>query len=69
MTMIQQLISCVLFASFAMASEVTTQARGNAWKYGTSGGIIGFFILVLDIITIRTFSLSSFSPHGIRMYC
>nr|POE58988.1 hypothetical protein CFP56_24258 [Quercus suber] len=34
-----------------LANEISaSQNGGNAWKYGTGGGIIGFIVLFLDII-------------------
>ena len=40
--------------SLAFAEEtVSTTAHGNAWKYGSGGGIIGFIVLILDIIVAR----------------
>ena len=44
------LLQASLF-SLAFASEtVSTSSHGNSWKFGTGGGIIGFIILILDII-------------------
>ena len=40
--------------SFAFAEEtVSATAHGNAWKYGSGGGIIGFIVLILDIVVAR----------------
>jgi len=36
--------------SLAMAEETLTAQGSNTWQYGTGGGIIGFIVLVLDII-------------------
>ena len=37
--------------SLAMAEEtLTTQGHGDAWKFGTGGGVIGFIVLILDIM-------------------
>ncbi|KAK1993963.1 hypothetical protein LX36DRAFT_228021 [Colletotrichum falcatum] len=43
------------FALLAVAAPVSgptlgTEAHGNTWQYGTGGGILGFVVLVLDII-------------------
>jgi hypothetical protein len=41
--------------SFAMAEEtLTTSNHGNTWKYGSGGGLIGFIVLILDIIVFST---------------
>ncbi len=42
-------------ASLALAAPIadeslSTTAGGNAWTYGTGGGILGLVVLVLDII-------------------
>ena len=54
--------------SLAMATEeLTTTTHGNTWKYGTGGGLIGFVVLILDIIV---FSMSFFlyrDVHGANM--
>ncbi|OHE99618.1 hypothetical protein CORC01_04976 [Colletotrichum orchidophilum] len=41
-----------LLAVAAPASDpvVGAAAHGNTWQYGTGGGILGFIVLVLDII-------------------
>ncbi|WYZ36097.1 hypothetical protein EsH8_X_000744 [Colletotrichum jinshuiense] len=43
------------FALLAAAAPVTdptigAAGHGNTWQYGTGGGILGFIVLVLDII-------------------
>lgn len=35
--------------SFAAAEE-TFKAQDNAWAYGSGGGVLGFIVLVLDIL-------------------
>jgi hypothetical protein len=58
-----------LFLQFALISlafaeeTVSTAAHGNALKYGSGGGIIGFIVLILDIIVGRKCS-QSFHDHG-----
>lgn len=42
-------------ASLALAAPlvdetVSAKTAGNTWQYGTGGGIIGFIILILDIM-------------------
>jgi len=52
-----------LFLQFALLSlafaeeTVAATAHGNAWKYGSGGGIIGFIVLILDIIVARKFRM------------
>jgi len=50
----QLLFQLLLGASLALAAPVPDTAAvstaGNAWQYGTGGGIIGLIVLILDII-------------------
>lgn len=40
--------------SFALAAPVSaTTTTQNAWQYGAGGGVVGFIVLILDIIAIR----------------
>ncbi|RDW71765.1 cardiolipin synthase [Coleophoma crateriformis] len=43
------LVQFWLFA-VAMAQPITATVHDNAWKYGSGGGVVGFIILILDII-------------------
>lgn len=62
--MFQALLTVLLqlsLAAFALAApagqEVST--LDNSWQYGTGGGVLGFIVLVLDIIVF------SKKPHSI----
>jgi hypothetical protein len=58
--MFQSTLSMLLLLSFAVAEETATTTRyGNAWKYGSGGGIIGFIVLILDIIVFSMYSFIS----------
>ncbi|KAK2017507.1 hypothetical protein LZ32DRAFT_523091 [Colletotrichum eremochloae] len=51
----KQFLLQLCFALLAVAAPVSdpalgTAAHGNTWQYGTGGGILGFVVLVLDII-------------------
>lgn len=48
------LVLQLAFASMAAAAPV--KAQNNSWQYGTGGGIIGFIILILDLIVICEYS-------------
>ena len=50
---------CLAALAFAapVAQEISTSSIDNTWQYGTGGGIIGFIVLILDII------VSSMSSH------
>lgn len=51
--MLSNLLIQFALLSFAMAEEtLTTTTHGNAWKYGSGGGVIGFIVLILDILAI-----------------
>lgn len=41
-----------------MADEMAATTVDNTWKYGTSGGVLGFIVLILDIIVFSTSLLS-----------
>ncbi|KAK6211341.1 hypothetical protein QIS74_10605 [Colletotrichum tabaci] len=45
-----------MLAVAAPASDpaVAATAYGNTWQYGTGGGILGFVVLVLDIIVFSS---------------
>jgi hypothetical protein len=53
--MISSLLFNLLLVSFAMADEMAASAIDNTWKYGTSGGVLGFIVLILDIMVFSTF--------------
>jgi hypothetical protein len=44
----------LLFSLLALVAaapiEAETVGHGNSWQYGAGGGIIGFIVLILDII-------------------
>ncbi|CAL3972223.1 unnamed protein product, partial [Diplocarpon coronariae] len=51
MHVFQIALSSLLFATLAIAQPISTEAvQENAWKYGTGGGVVGFIVLILDIM-------------------
>ena len=57
--MFSSLVLNLLLVSFAMAEEtLAATTHGNTWKYGTSGGVLGFIVLILDILVFSTSSAS-----------
>ena len=51
--MVSQLISFALLAvNLVAAAPMMHVEKTDAWQYGTGGGIIGFIVLILDIIAI-----------------
>ncbi|KAF6810436.1 hypothetical protein CPLU01_15309 [Colletotrichum plurivorum] len=74
----QNLISSLLFQLFfallaaaAPVSDPTLSAtgHGNTWQYGTGGGIIGFVVLVLDIIVFIEVLKSDRSVGSKVLWC
>lgn len=62
--MFSSLLLNLLLVSFAMAQEtVSTSNHGNLWAYGTSGGVLGFIVLILDIMVFSKLSPSSLPFH------
>jgi hypothetical protein len=47
------------FLSLAAAVPVSAEGHGNTWQYGAGGGVLGFIVLILDIIVFSTFVLLS----------
>ncbi|KAI6788589.1 hypothetical protein KC332_g4406 [Hortaea werneckii] len=45
-----QLALAMLTFAAPVANEPTLSAQSDAWQYGTGGGIVGFIVLVLDVI-------------------
>jgi hypothetical protein len=58
-TMAQNTFSMLLqlsLLSFVMAEEtLLASSHGNAWKYGSGGGLIGFMVLILDIMVFSMY--------------
>lgn len=42
-------------ASMALAAPTMHVEKANAWQYGTGGGIVGFVVLILDLIVISKY--------------
>ncbi|KAM7192848.1 hypothetical protein V8F20_008645 [Naviculisporaceae sp. PSN 640] len=51
-TILFSLLAQLCFAGLGLAAPAAeaTTAGGNAWQYGTGGGILGLIVLILDII-------------------
>lgn len=59
-TLLAQLWLAFLAAAAPVADEIAaSSSRDNAWEYGTSGGIIGIIVLILDLIVFGASSLST----------
>ncbi|KAH7370945.1 hypothetical protein BKA65DRAFT_26645 [Rhexocercosporidium sp. MPI-PUGE-AT-0058] len=56
--------------SLVMAEETfSATTHGNAWKYGSGGGIVGLIVLVLDIIAFLEILKSSRPPLNKLLWC
>jgi len=45
---------CLALLAQAAPIETATAGHGNAWQYGTGGGILGLVVLILDVIVLST---------------
>lgn len=61
-----QLWLASLVAAAPVADGVITASGDNAWEYGTSGGIIGLIVLILDIIVFGTSCFPQSDPRCSR---
>ena len=41
--------------SLAAAAPIAVETHGNSWQYGAGGGVVGFIVLILDIIVFCTY--------------
>lgn len=55
-TFLLQLCLAALAFAAPVAQEISANTIDNSWQYGTGGGIIGFIVLILDIIVFSTFN-------------
>jgi hypothetical protein len=44
------LLQFLMFSLVTAAPVVTESHHGNTWQYGAGGGVVGFIVLILDII-------------------
>ena len=53
--MFYNLLIQLALIGMVMADEtLKTASHGNAWKYGSGGGLVGFIVLILDILVFST---------------
>jgi hypothetical protein len=52
------IVQFLLFSLAAAAPMATESRHGNAWQYGAGGGVIGFIVLILDIIVFSKFDFA-----------
>lgn len=53
--LLQLFLTALAVAAPVADQTVVTTAGGNAWQYGTGGGILGLIVLILDIIVFGSF--------------
>lgn len=49
------LLQASILSVAAASGTVSATEHGNAWKFGTGGGVIGFIVLIMDIIVFCMF--------------
>ncbi|QSZ28815.1 hypothetical protein DSL72_003320 [Monilinia vaccinii-corymbosi] len=70
--MFQNTLSLLLqffFFALAFAQPVEIAEHGNAWRYGTGGGVVGFIVLILDIIVFIEVLKSNRPPSHKLLWC
>ncbi|KAH8774377.1 hypothetical protein F5883DRAFT_546710 [Diaporthe sp. PMI_573] len=62
---------CLAALAFAapVAQEISTSTIDNTWQYGAGGGIIGFIVLILDIIASIEALKSDRPPTHKLLWC
>ncbi|TLS28137.1 hypothetical protein PpBr36_01988 [Pyricularia pennisetigena] len=67
---IAQLWLALLTHAAPIAEEtLTATGHGNAWQYGTGGGILGLIVLILDVIAFIEILGSNREPSGKLLWC
>ncbi|KAM3074146.1 hypothetical protein ACMFMG_003032 [Clarireedia jacksonii] len=68
-TLSSLLLQFFLFTLAVAAPIVETQGHGNAWKYGSGGGVVGFIVLILDILVFIEVLKSNRPPSHKLLWC
>ncbi|KAH8819045.1 hypothetical protein F5884DRAFT_1399 [Xylogone sp. PMI_703] len=63
------LLSFLSLVAGAPVDAIQAESVQNAWKYGTGGGIIGFIVLILDIIVFIEVLQSTRPPLKKVLWC
>lgn len=61
---LQLCLATLAFAAPIVDETVSAKTAGNTWQYGTGGGIIGFIILILDIMVWSKYSSPEIYPRN-----
>ncbi|TVY54877.1 hypothetical protein LSUE1_G009448 [Lachnellula suecica] len=65
----QAFLSFALFTLTMASPTLSTASHGDALRYGTGGGILGFVVLVLDILVWMEVLKSSRPPLHKVLWC
>ncbi|RKU39803.1 hypothetical protein DL546_001051 [Coniochaeta pulveracea] len=66
---LQLCLATLAFAAPIVDETVSAKTAGNTWQYGTGGGIIGFIILILDIMVWIEVLKSNRAPSSKILWC
>ncbi|KAL2024724.1 hypothetical protein VTK56DRAFT_6925 [Thermocarpiscus australiensis] len=69
MALFATLLLQLCLAAVGLAAPVSTESLDNSWQYGTSGGLIGLVVLILDIIVFVEVLKSSRPPLQKLVWC
>ncbi|TVY29838.1 hypothetical protein LHYA1_G001803 [Lachnellula hyalina] len=58
-----------LTAAAAASDTLTAAGHGNSWKFGTGGGVLGFVVLILDILVWMEVLKSNRPPSHKLLWC
>ncbi|TVY56322.1 hypothetical protein LCER1_G003199 [Lachnellula cervina] len=58
-----------LTTAAAATDTLTTASHGNSWKFGTGGGVLGFVVLILDILVWIEVLKSNRPPSHKLLWC
>jgi len=71
-TLLLGLLMQFLMLGFAVAEEmvgIEGSSHGNSWQYGAGGGVVGFIVLILDIIVWIEVLKSNRPPLSKVIWC
>lgn len=55
---LQLCLASLAFAAPIADEAISAKTAGNTWQYGTGGGIIGFIVLILDVMVFSMWLLA-----------
>ncbi|KUI54991.1 Cardiolipin synthase [Cytospora mali] len=64
-----QLCLATIAIAAPVAQDITASTANNSWQYGTGGGVIGFIVLILDIIVFIEVLKSNRPPASKVLWC